>query len=131
MKSVSAALIIHNKKILIGRRAKNVPYSGLYEFPGGKIEKNETPQECLYREIKEELDIESKIGDLFTVIKWEDKFLLKSYFTHIEEKDIPKMKLRVHDDFQWVNLNNYTKFKLLPADIEIMEQLKQNFFHLF
>jgi 8-oxo-dGTP diphosphatase len=129
MEKVSAALIIKNKKILIARRASNVPYSGFYEFPGGKIEENETPQEALYREIQEELGIESKIGKFFKEIKIGKKFLLKCYFTHIEEKDIPNMKLRVHNDFQWVDLNNYTEYQLLPADIEIMEDLKQSFFH--
>lgn len=126
MKFVTAALIIFNKKILIARRATNVPYSGFYEFPGGKIEKNETPKEALYREIEEELGVKSEIGDFFHEIVWEDKFLLKCYFTKINEKDIPKMELRVHDDFQWVNLKNYTQYKLLPADIEIMKLLKKS-----
>ena len=124
MKEVTAALIIFNKKILIARRASNVPYSGFYEFPGGKIEKNETPKEALYREIEEELGVKSEIGNFFHEIVWKEKFLLKCYFTKIE--DISKMELRVHDDFQWVNLKNYTQYKLLPADIEIMKMLKES-----
>ena len=128
MKFVAAALIIFNKKILIARRAKNVPYSGFYECPGGKIETNETPKEALSREICEELGIRSEIGKFFHEIIWKNKFLLKFYFTKINEEDISKMELRVHDDFQWVNLKNYTQYKLLPADIEIMKMLKESDF---
>jgi len=128
MKVVVAALIILNKKILIARRASNVPYSGFYEFPGGKVEENETPVEALKRELNEELGINCSIKDFFQEIKWENKFLLKCYFVDMIEKDLSKMEKRVHDDFQWVNLKNYTQYKLLPADIEIMEYLKQSFY---
>jgi len=128
MKEVVAALIILNKKILIARRASNVPYSSFYEFPGGKVEENETPEEALNRELNEELGINCSIEDFFQEIKWEKKFLLKCYFVDMNEEDVSKMEKRVHDDFQWVNLKNYTQYKLLPADIEIMENLKQSFY---
>jgi len=128
MKTVTAALIILNKKILIARRASNVPYSGFYEFPGGKVEENETPEEALDRELNEELGINCSIENFFTEIKW-GGFLLKSYFVNMNKEDVSKMEKRVHDDFQWVNLENYTEYKLLPADVEIMEMLKQSFYH--
>jgi 8-oxo-dGTP diphosphatase len=128
MKEVVAALIILNKKILIARRANNIQFSGFYELPGGKIEENETPEEALNRELNEELGINCLIKDFFQEIKWENKFLLKCYFVDINEKDVSKMEKRVHDDFQWVNLKNYTQYKLLPADIKIMENLKQSFY---
>ena len=125
MKTVTAALIILNKKILIARRASNVPYSGFYEFPGGKVEENETHEEALNRELNEELGINCSIENFFTEIKW-GGFLLKSYFVDMNEEDVSKMEKRVHDDFQWVNLENYTEYKLLPADVEIMEMLKDS-----
>ena len=127
MKEVVVALIILNNKILIGRRGSNVPYSGFYEFPGGKIEENETPEEALKREINEELGINCLIKDFFQKIKWENKFLLKCYFVDINKEDVSKIEKRVHDDFQWINIQNYKKYKILPADIEILKILKESF----
>lgn len=128
MKTVVAALIILNKKILIARRALNVPHSGFYEFPGGKVEKNETPEEALNRELNEELGVNCSIETFFAEIKWRN-FLLKTYFVDMNKEDVSKIEKRVHDDFQWVNLENYTEYKFLPADVEIIEMLKQSFYH--
>ena len=63
---VTGALIQKNDKYLIGRRGPNEKSPGLWEFPGGKIEKGETPIECIKRELKEELNINAEIGDLVT-----------------------------------------------------------------
>jgi len=53
---VTAGIIINNDKVLITRRAPNENFAGGWEFPGGKIEADETPEECLARELKEELN---------------------------------------------------------------------------
>ena len=53
MKHVSAAVIIINQKVLITRCSLNQKLAGFWEFPGGKLEQNETPQQCLERELKE------------------------------------------------------------------------------
>lgn len=61
---VSAGFIIKDGKILIGQRPENNSLAGLWEFPGGKIEIGESPEEALKRELSEELDIEAEIGEL-------------------------------------------------------------------
>ena len=63
MKEVTAAIIIDNNKILIAQRGKNENLAGKWEFPGGKIEIDETPQQCLKREIREELEVDIVVGN--------------------------------------------------------------------
>jgi 8-oxo-dGTP diphosphatase len=65
MKDVTAAIIIENKKVLVAQRADHGKMALKWELPGGKIEPGETPQQCLKREIKEELDIEVEVLGLF------------------------------------------------------------------
>jgi len=60
---VTAGIIINNDKVLITRRAPNENFAGGWEFPGGKIEADETPEECLARELKEELNITVSVED--------------------------------------------------------------------
>src|ERR1017187_5283638 len=65
---VSAALIFRSGKLLITRRHSDAHLGGLWEFPGGKREPNETFEQCLARELREELGIEVKVGELFEEI---------------------------------------------------------------
>jgi mutator protein MutT len=65
---VAAALVFREGKLLITQRAPDAHLGGLWEFPGGKKEKEESYQECLARELREELGIEVEIGDLFESI---------------------------------------------------------------
>ena len=62
MRRVSAAVVEEGGRVLITRRNPNDSLGGYWEFPGGKIEGKETPQECLQREILEELGVESEAG---------------------------------------------------------------------
>ena len=64
MKLVTAAVIIEIGKTLLTRRKSRENLQGFWEFPGGKIEENETPQECLEREIFEELGVQSEAGKI-------------------------------------------------------------------
>ena len=62
MLNVTAAIIEKDGKVLTARRKSGKHLAGYWEFPGGKIEGNETPEECLHRELLEEFNISSKIG---------------------------------------------------------------------
>ena len=130
MKLVSAGLIVDKEgKILIARRANTEPLSGWYEFPGGKLEKDETAPQSLVRELKEELNINSKIINHFadTIYKYETgKIKLFCYWI---QTDNPKntFKKNVHDNLVWVFPNDLKNYKILPADIDIC--LKINLFY--
>ena len=81
MKQVTAAIIIRDGKVLLTRRKQGESLAGFWEFPGGKIEKGETPQECLERELKEELGLNTCAGDLLTECVYHYVYVVKRFWT--------------------------------------------------
>lgn len=124
MKSVTAAIIIENDKVLLTQRGKDSKLAYLWEFPGGKIEPNETPEKCLQRELREELNIESNIGDFFTKTIYDYKFGKIELLFYFAEIISGKIKLNVHLDYKWVEPSDILSYNLAPADIEAAKLLK-------
>jgi len=123
---VTGALIQKNDKYLIGRRGPNEKSPGLWEFPGGKIEKGETPIECIKRELKEELNINAEIGDLVTKYNYDYpnvSYLL--YFFKVKSY-IGEFKIIVHDKLEWVSLNDFHKYDFLQGDTPLINQMLLN-----
>lgn len=121
------AAIITNKedKILIAQRNLKKSQGGLWEFPGGKIEKNETKEETIIREIKEELTIDIKV----------DKYIGEKNFSY-PDKDIRLIALKCqkisgniqlteHEDIKWVEKSELDNYKFAPADEFIIEKIKR------
>ncbi|CAN5660784.1 hypothetical protein BH10BAC3_BH10BAC3_16130 [soil metagenome] len=120
---VCAAIIRLNGKILIARRAPTKHLGGLWEFPGGKIEDGEFPEECLKREIFEELGLTitvlNHLGD--NVHHYGDKhILLKAYFCKANGNSI---QLIDHDKVEWVTKAELENFEFAPADIPFVDAL--------
>lgn len=127
MKDVTAAIIVKDDLILIARRGKDENLPGKWEFPGGKIEKGESPEACLKREIKEELNIDIKVGDFLGESIYEyanGAIRLLAYFSTIIEGEI---ELSVHDEVRWISIKEFDKFDFAPADIPLIEKLKEVF----
>ena len=123
---VTGALIKKNDKYLIGRRGPNEKSPGLWEFPGGKIEKGETPIECIKRELKEELNIKAEIGDLVTKYNYDYpnvSYLL--YFFKVKSY-VGEFKIIVHDKLEWVSLNDFHKYDFLQGDTPLINQMLLN-----
>lgn len=121
MKNVSAAIIIEDESILLTRRAPGENLAGSWEFPGGKQEANETIQECLVREIKEELDLRVKCSSILTESTYQypgGAINLIAIDTEIIGGEIA---LSVHDKYEWVKVGHLLDYKLSPADIPIAE----------
>ena len=125
---VTAAIIFNiSKEVLITRRKKGKHLAGNWEFPGGKVEHNESEEECLLREIKEELGIQIQITGpyLATEHSYErGTILLKSYLANYLGGEI---KLVDHDDFKWVLPFQLKEFIMAPADIPIVKKLNNEF----
>lgn len=123
MKDVTAAIIFKDGKVLIARRAPGEKHAGGWEFPGGKIEAMETPQECLQRELLEELGIETKVKNFIAESIYEypkGAIRLLAYKVDPVKGDIC---LSVHDAYRWVDIRDLLSYELLPADIPIVHKL--------
>ena len=120
---VTAAIIVDKEKVLITRRAPGEKYSGGWEFPGGKIKENESEQECLRRELKEELDIEVDVGEFFMehIHDYEEfTVTLRAYYCIVVSGVVG---LSVHDRYEWTEISRLLDYNLLPADIPIAKEL--------
>lgn len=123
MQDVTAAVIFREGKILITRRASGEKHEGWWEFPGGKIEDGETPENCLQRELLEELGITAGIGALVAESIFEYETGAIRLLAYQAEIISGQLTLRVHDEYRWVEASNLCTFRLLPADKPIAEQL--------
>jgi len=123
MITVTAAIIHKESKILIARRTPHKHLGGLWEFAGGKIEAGESAEECLKRELKEELGITVKVGDFYMENHHqypEKEILLKAYFCELVSGDIV---LNDHDQVEWVERTEFKNYQFAPADIPIIKAL--------
>lgn len=126
MIEVTAAIIQNKGKILIARRPPKDKLAGKWEFPGGKIELGETPEECLRREIKEELNIEILVRDFFadSTYKYPNRTIhLQAYWCNWISG---KIELHSHDLIEWVDIANLKQFDFAPADVPFIDKLRGN-----
>ena len=125
MIDVVAALIWENDKFLICQRPKHKARGLLWEFVGGKVEENETKEESLIRECKEELDVTVSPLDIFTEVihEYPDiKIKLTLFNARINEGEI---KLLEHNDYKWISVSEIENYDFCPADTEILERIKE------
>ncbi|MDD3383109.1 MAG: (deoxy)nucleoside triphosphate pyrophosphohydrolase [Bacilli bacterium] len=122
---VVAAVIKKDDLILCTQRPNSKQFSGYWEFPGGKVEKDETKEEALIREIKEELNVKIKVNHLISIIDYEYvDFILKMYVYDcvlLEENII----LLEHQAMKWLRKENLDTLNWLPSDFALIEILKK------
>ena len=125
MKTVTAAIIEKDGRILIAKRRAEDTLANKWEFPGGTVEEGETPEECLVREMKEEFDIGVSIGKcLGESIYHYDHGTIQLIAYHVFWNDnqlIPK----AHDEIQWVSMQQITNYDFSPADVPFVEKLRR------
>lgn len=123
MKEVTAAIIVHDNRVLIARRGPGQKLAGKWEFPGGKIEAGETPEACLVREIKEELGVEIEIDGFFgeSIYRYEKgEIRLLGYKAKLMSGDI---RVTVHSQIRWIGQDELGDYDYAPADLPFVEKL--------
>ncbi|SQC57041.1 CTP pyrophosphohydrolase [Listeria newyorkensis] len=122
---VVGAVIIQNDKILCAQRAENTSLALQWEFPGGKIEKDETPQNALIREIQEEIDCQITIGEQLEHTIYEYDFGIVHLTTFLCHLIQGEPKLLEHNAIKWLKPSDLTSLTWAPADIPAVQKLQQ------
>ena len=112
---VTAAIIIKDGKVFATQRGYG-DWKGWWEFPGGKMEPGETPQEALIREIHEELDAEIEIGELLDTVEWDYPAFHLTMHCFLCTLISESMHLNEHEDAAWLSAETLYSVKWLPAD---------------
>ena len=120
---VVAAVILKNNKFFIAQRNRNKHMGLCWEFPGGKVEKNENFEQALKREIKEELNISILINKKIGVENYQDnKINVKLHYYLCSQID-GEFILNEHEDSAWVTKNEFSKYNFAEGDKDIISLL--------
>lgn len=120
---VVAAVIRDGDRIFATARGYG-EYKGWWEFPGGKIEAGETPEEALVREIREELDTEIRVGKLIDTIEYDYPTFHLSMDCFWAEVVAGRLVLKEAEDARWLTKETLESVQWLPADASLIEHIK-------
>ncbi len=123
--SVVAAIIFDEQGRIFATQRGYGEWKDWWEFPGGKIEAGETPQQALKREIHEELDAEIEVGELLRTIDYDYPtfhLTMRCFKCKLSESHVTLLE---HEAARWLNPGELHSVRWLPADEEIIEELKR------
>lgn len=121
---VAAAIIRKEERIFATQRGYG-EWKDWWEFPGGKIEAGETPEEALRREIREELSTEISVDEFFCTVEYDyPKFHLTMhcYWCHVESGSLT---LKEHEAARWLALDELESVRWLPADLQLLPKIRK------
>ena len=121
---VTAAIIIHNNRVFATQRGYGEFKDG-WEFPGGKVEEGETSRTALVREIREELDTEIAVGELFDTVEYDYPAFHLSMDCFLCKVVSGKLVLKEHEDARWISREQLDSVDWLPADIGLIRKLAE------
>jgi 8-oxo-dGTP diphosphatase len=121
---VTAAVVEQNGRFLVTRRPKGAHLGGFWEFPGGKCDRNEALGVCLARELREELDVDARVGPeiLSTTHAYPDRHV-ELHFIRCELFGEPKPQLG--QEMRWVPRAELASLEFPPADVEVIRLLEK------
>lgn len=119
---VLAAVIERDGRILVTRRLRDTHLAGLWEFPGGKCEPGESHEACLNRELREELGVESRIGE--EILVSEHTYPERTVRLHFRRCDVEgDPQPRLGQQMRWVTRQDLQTLDLPPADTQLIQTL--------
>lgn len=121
---VVAAIIKQDNKIFATQRGYG-NYKDWWEFPGGKMEAGETPEEALVREIREELATEIQVDQCFMTVEYdypEFHLSMDCFWCSVVSGELTLLE---HEAAKWLPINDLRQVKWLPADLEIIEKIER------
>lgn len=121
---VAAAIIVHQGKILATQRGYGEFKDG-WEFPGGKIEQGETAREALVREIREELESDVEVGELFETVEYDYPQFHLSMDCFLCTLKSGRLVLKEHEAARWLDGDELDSVEWLPADKDLIGHLKE------
>ncbi|MDA7818179.1 (deoxy)nucleoside triphosphate pyrophosphohydrolase [Sulfurimonas sp.] len=124
--AVNVAIIDKSKKVLIAKRPADKPMPNKWEFPGGKLEKNETLHECGVREIKEEMDLDVELDKYlgYEELVFENKDFTLHLFTANLKDHNQAFKLHEHTHGEWVFIDELINYDFPAFDIPFISKLR-------
>ena len=120
--NVVAALIVHDGRIFATQRGYG-EWRGWWEFPGGKLEPGETPEEALVREIREELATEISVDRFVTTLEWDYPTFHLSMRCYLCSVISGSLTLLEHEAAAWLDREHLYSVKWLPADYVILDEI--------
>jgi 8-oxo-dGTP diphosphatase len=126
MIDVTAAILTQAGRVLIARRKPGASQAGMWEFPGGKVRPGETPEECLKREIREELGLDIAVGTFLgeSIHAYAQSIRLLAYCARIEAG---APVLNDHAEVEWVRFDELARFTFCAADMPFVRMLGDGF----
>ncbi|WP_319525469.1 (deoxy)nucleoside triphosphate pyrophosphohydrolase [uncultured Desulfosarcina sp.] len=128
---VTAAVIVNEGTVLITQRGQSDRMAGMWEFPGGKIEAGETPQQCLRRELREELAMNAVIGCHLGTSRYPYDHMSIELMAYRAYWDGKPFRLITHQDFCWVPPKQLADYAFTPADLVFVQRLADGSISLF
>ena len=122
--NVVAAIIIEGNKVFATQRGYG-DFKGGWEFPGGKIEPNETPQKALVREIQEELETEIEVGELLHTVEYDYPTFHLSMDCFICKIKSGDLVLKEHEAAKWLTKETLDSVEWLPADLGLVSMIRE------
>jgi 8-oxo-dGTP diphosphatase len=117
---VVAAIIVNESGQVLAVKCPDSKHGGGWEFPGGKIEPDETPQAAVVREIQEELGVHVSVGELLHTVEWDYPTFHLSMRCFVSRVLSGTLQLREHTEARWLDAEALHSVAWLPADIDVL-----------